>query len=79
MAWFITKTHKINGVSKGDANAQYLNYHEGWGGYKRKSHHKKQWLIQVAKKVDTRSKRYSQQLKGCEEDLSKNWFMRLIS
>jgi hypothetical protein len=79
MGWFITKTHQINRISKWDANAQYLNYHEGWGGYKRKSYRKKQWLVGVAKKVDSRSKRYAKQLKVCEEDLSKNWFMRLFS
>jgi hypothetical protein len=38
MGWFIYKTHKINGVSKWDAKNQYLNYHEGWGGYKRGSY-----------------------------------------
>ena len=27
MGWFIYKTHKINGVSKWDANKQYLNFH----------------------------------------------------
>ena len=79
MGWFITKTHTINKVSKWDANIQYLNYHEGWGGYKRKSYRKKQWLVGVAKKVGARAKRYSAQLKTCEADLSKNWFMRLIS
>jgi len=61
-----------------DANAQYLNYHEGWGGYKRKSYRKKQWLIGVAEKVGSRSKRYAMQLKTCEEELNQNWFMRLI-
>jgi hypothetical protein len=79
MGWFISKTHQINRVSKWDARAQYLNYHEGWGGYKRNSYNKKQWLVQVAKKVDARSKRYAAQLKTCEEDLNKGWFMRLFS
>ena len=32
MGWFIYKSYEINGVSKWDAYAQYLNYHEGWGG-----------------------------------------------
>lgn len=79
MGWFISKTHKINKVSKWDANAQYLNYHEGWGGYQRKTFRKKKWLVGVARKVGDRSIRYATQLKTCEEDLDKNWFMRLIS
>ncbi|MGB3727033.1 MAG: hypothetical protein WA981_14865 [Glaciecola sp.] len=78
MGWFISKTHKINRISKWDAGAQYLNYHEGWGGYKRKSYRKKPWLVKVARKVDVRSKRYSAQLKKCEDDLDDNWFIRLF-
>jgi hypothetical protein len=79
MAWFVYKTNKVNGVSKWNAYAQYLNYHEGWGGYKRGSYKRKKWLITVAKKVNNRAKRYSAQLKRCESDLDKNWFQRLFS
>lgn len=79
MGWFITKTHKINGVSKWDAYSQYLNYHEGWGGYKRKTYNKKAWLTKVAAKVKTRAQTYGGQLKTCEEDLQKSWFWRLFS
>ncbi|MFC3120319.1 transglycosylase SLT domain-containing protein [Agaribacter flavus] len=79
MGWFISKTHKINRISKWDAGAQYLNYHEGWGGYKRKSYKKKAWLQKVAVKVDKRSKRYATQLKTCEKELQKSWFWRLFS
>lgn len=78
MGWFIYKTHKINGVSKWDANKQYLNYHEGWGGYKRKTYKKKQWLIKTAKKVNSRALKYAKQLKGCEEDLNKSWLWKFL-
>jgi hypothetical protein len=76
MGWFIYKTHKINGVSKWDANKQYLNYHEGWGGYKRGSYWAKPWLVKVAKKVGNRSYRYAQQYKQCKDDLDSSWFWR---
>jgi len=79
MGWFISKTHKVNGISKWDAYAQYLNYHEGWGGYRRKTYNKKAWLKKVAKKVNDRAYTYAKQLKKCEDDLSKSWFMRLFS
>ncbi len=79
MGWFISKTHKVNRISKWDAKAQYLNYHEGWGGYRRGSQNKKPWLLKVASKVDARSKRYAAQLRSCEDELSKNWFMRLFT
>jgi hypothetical protein len=72
MGWFISKTHKINKISKWDAYHQYLNYHEGWGGYKRKTYRKKNWLIKVAKKVDRRAKNYSAQYKKCKYTLDNN-------
>ncbi len=78
MGWYIDKTSRINKVSKWDAYGQYLNYHEGRTGYKRKSYRKKPWLIKVAKKVDQRAKRYGRQYSGCKEELDKNWFMRLF-
>ncbi|ALO43008.1 transglycosylase SLT domain-containing protein [Pseudoalteromonas phenolica] len=79
MAWFVYKTHKVNGISKWDAYAQYLNYHEGWGGYKRGTYRKKKWLMAVANKVKHRAGRYGAQLKRCEAELDKSWFERLFS
>lgn len=78
MSWFIYKTQKINKISKWDANKQYLNYHEGWGGFKRKTYKAKPWLINVARKVDTRAKKYGGQLKRCEKDLERGWLWRLF-
>ncbi|MER2491404.1 transglycosylase SLT domain-containing protein [Catenovulum sediminis] len=78
MAWFIYKTHKVNGVSKWDAYNQYLNYHEGWGGYRKKSYNRKAWLKKVAAKVQGRAERYGAQLKRCEEELSHGWLWRLF-
>ncbi|GAA0857634.1 hypothetical protein GCM10009114_24140 [Aliiglaciecola litoralis] len=78
MGWFISKTYKVNGISKWDAYGQYLNYHEGWGGFKRKTYRRKAWLVAVAKKVNTRSLQYAKQLKTCEEDLQKGWFLKLF-
>ncbi|MCV2883104.1 hypothetical protein OE749_00145 [Aestuariibacter sp. AA17] len=78
MGWFISKTYKINGISKWDAYSQYLNYHEGWGGFKRKTYNRKKWLKSVAKKVNQRSYRYAKQLKQCEDDLKGGWFFGLF-
>ncbi|WKE66466.1 hypothetical protein PVT67_04240 [Gallaecimonas kandeliae] len=77
MGWYIAKTHKLNGVSKWDAYGLYLNYHEGWGGYRQKSYERKPWLKQVAKKVQSRAWAFSKQYKGCKDDLDKgfwDWF-----
>ena len=74
--WYMHKTYTRNGVSKWNAYAQYLNYHEGQGGYSRGTHNSKQWLLNVAKRVEKRAKKYSAQLVFCREQLDKNkgWF-----
>ena len=78
MGWFITQSNRINGVSKWDAYAQYLNYHEGWGGYKRQTYNQKRWLIGGANKVKARSLTYAGQLKQCEDELNRGWLMKLF-
>lgn len=78
MGWYISKSHRINGVSKWDAYAQYLNYHEGWGGYKRQTYRQKQWLMRTAERVQERAGRYGAQLRQCEEDLQRGWLWRLF-
>ena len=39
---------RLNGTSKWDAYGQYLNYHEGWGGYWRGSYRSKGRLMKVS-------------------------------
>jgi len=73
IGWYMNRSAKINKVSKWDAYAQYLNYHEGQGGYRRGSYKSKPWLIKVARKVEARAKRYSEQYWGCKDDLSSGW------
>jgi hypothetical protein len=75
--WYLNVTYQRNGVSKWDAYAQYLNYHEGQGGYSRGSHLNKQWLLKTAKRVDTRAKRFASQLNQCRAELDskkRGWF-----
>lgn len=79
MGWYIAKTHRVNRISKWDAGSQYLNYHEGWGGYRSKTYASKDWLKRVSYRVDERAKRYAGQLNQCEDDLKKGWFKRLFS
>ncbi|WP_290621020.1 MULTISPECIES: hypothetical protein [unclassified Arsukibacterium] len=78
MGWYIDKTYRLNKVSKWDGYHQYLNYHEGWGGYRRGSYKNKAWLSTVARRVDDRAKIYSAQLKKCEKDLQRGWLWRLF-
>lgn len=40
MGWYLDKTHRVNKISKWDGYNLYLNYHEGWGGYRRGTYKK---------------------------------------
>lgn len=60
-------------ISKWNAYQHYLAYHEGQGGFERKTYLKKPWLIKVAKKVKTRASRYHTQLSHCEKRLNRFW------
>ncbi len=71
MGWFINKTNKINKISRTNAQHQYLNYHEGWGAYSRRSYRKKAWLMKTAKKVKRRASTYAVQYKGCKTKLDR--------
>ncbi len=73
IGWYGKQTHKVLGISKWDAYNQYLAYHEGHGGFKRKTYNKKPWLVKVARKVEKRAKRYSAQLKKCQQELESRW------
>ena len=65
IGWYVWRTYKAAGVSKWDAANLYLSYHEGIGGYLRRNHNKKPWLLKVAKKVGSRATRYHKQLNDC--------------
>ena len=65
IGWYTNKTRKINGVSLWQADHQYLNYHDGWGGYKRGTYKDKQWLVNTARRVEERASRYGAQLRRC--------------
>ena len=47
--------------------------------YKRGTYKKKQWLMNTATKVKHRASNYAAQLKKCEAELDKGWFMRLFT
>ncbi len=76
IGWYNKQTQRALGVDLGDPYRQYLAYHEGHGGYKRRTYNKKPWLKKVAKKVSLRAKMYQQQIKGCKKQLEKSrfWF-----
>ena len=77
IGWYMNGSSRTLGIKKQDVYSQYLAYHEGRGGFKRKTYNKKPWLKKVASKVKKQSIRYSNQLKQCKSSLDKSisgWF-----
>ncbi len=73
VGWYGSVSHRSLGISKWDAYSQYLAYHEGHGGFKRKTYRKKSWLMKVAHRVQVKAKQYSVQLARCEDRLGRGW------
>jgi hypothetical protein len=65
MGWYMTQTEEKLGISRWDAENQYLAYHEGRNGYAAGSHNRKDWLLRVAKEVAARAETYQMQLISC--------------
>ena len=74
IGWYASKGY-YHGFDRLDARSLYLAYHEGYGGFKKKSYRKKPWLIKVADRVQTRSTKYQQQYWGCAKQLKKKRFI----
>ena len=65
MGWYNFQSHKRLKISRKDTYKLYLAYHEGQGGYSRRTYLKKPWLQKVAKKVADRSRMYQRQYARC--------------
>lgn len=65
MGWYMDGSSDRLGISKSDARAQYLAYHEGRTGYANGSYNGKPWLVDVANRVQARADRYEVQLRSC--------------
>lgn len=79
IGWYNHQSYKRSGIAKTDTYRLYLAYHEGHGGYNRGSYRSKQWLIDVANKVNRRANSYQAQLNGCEKSLENDgWFFGLF-
>ncbi len=65
MGWYMNASTERLGISKWDAKAQYLAYHEGRTGYTRQSYLNKPWLMDVSDRVAQRAEMYRAQLASC--------------
>ncbi len=69
VAWYCAVSRQKLGLQPSNANDLYLAYHEGHGGYRRKTYVTKNWLLNTARKVDQRAWRYDAQLSQCRQEL----------
>lgn len=78
IGWYNNKSIKRNRINPNDAYSLYLAYHEGQGGFARGTYKNKQWLLNVARKVDSMAQAYQGQLMGCRAELEDGRFWRSI-
>lgn len=75
IGWYNEQSRRRNGIARQDTYNLYLAFHEGQGGFSRGSYRSKQWLMEVARKVQNRAGSYAIQLQGCEDTLKEGgWF-----
>ncbi len=65
IGWYNYQSYKRLKISRKDTYKLYLAYHEGRGGYSRRTYLKKKWLLAVAKKVSNRARMYKKQYYRC--------------
>lgn len=77
VGWYGYQLRRRLGVPPDNVYAFYLAYHEGIGGYSRRTYFRKPWLIQVARKVAKRAQIYQAQLDGCRASLKRRpwWYI----
>lgn len=79
IGWYNDQSQRKNSIKKSDAYHLYLAYHEGQGGFARRTYKNKQWLKDIATKVSKRSGMYRAQLNKCEAKFNRGFFRRLFS
>ncbi|MDX1515614.1 MAG: transglycosylase SLT domain-containing protein [Woeseiaceae bacterium] len=75
VGWYTHQSQQKAGISKWDPYNQYLAYHEGQGGWMRKTYRNKRWLVETARLVDYRAREWGAQLSRCEDNLDDGWWI----
>ncbi len=66
ISWYMLKTKQKNKIPLTNAYLQYINYHDGWGGYQQGLYKKNSKLKAIAKNVEWTAKKYAVQLRSCD-------------
>lgn len=75
IGWYVDQAYRKLRIPKNDTYHLYLAYHEGLGGFQRRTYLGKPWLMGVARKVAVRGKRFYRQLNACRDRLKrKPWY-----
>ena len=74
VSWYAGRSHRDLGLDFSDANAHYLAYHEGQGGYRSGSYRGNAQLLGAAARVQRFRDAYQTQLNGCEGQLNRWWW-----
>ena len=75
IGWYNYQSQRRNKIKLNDSYNLYLAYHEGQGGFARKTYNSKSWLKSTARKVATRAASFTRQLQSCESELdSGHWW-----
>ena len=71
VGWYCHVSYVRCRIPKKNTYNLYLAYHEGHGGFNRKTYRKKKWLLRVARKVNARANTYKSQLASCEREFQR--------
>lgn len=66
MGWYMDRTHRQTRINKDDAYNLYLAYHEGNGGWSRKTYTQKPWLVETSRRVSQRANRFQSEINNCD-------------
>lgn len=78
VGWYLNSLGQQLHLAAGDARSLYLAYHEGAGGFKRRSYRDQPGLLTVADRLALRADRYRGQLEQCRRHLDRRlWLQRL--
>ncbi len=78
IGWYLNHLHRRLHIPNNNVYDMYLAYHEGAGGYERGTYRKQPHLINIAKHVQSRARRYRRQLLRCEKHLPKKHWWRFL-
>jgi hypothetical protein len=68
IGWYSALAKERLGIPADDPYRLYLAYHEGLGGFEKKTYQRKPWLMRIAKNVALKSQIYQRQLAALEQN-----------